>query len=194
MIDKRKDIAVGANFLSKTGKPLQEIESGMIRIPYVKKFLNKTHYSSILTLAGGPGKYLNELSADYKLNIELWEPYAHISREYSDVVIADIRHLPLVEDFHFDLIIVTEIIEHLEKEESIELLKKIFDHGNEIIITTPIADRDRLIPGAGADANPLQFHKSSWEVKDVTDLGYTYLGGHPHGTDNAHIWKKGGIE
>lgn len=165
-----------------------EIAFGLMRNPHLKACLKKSKYKSILTLGGGPCEYLKEIEADFKVSVELFRPYAEYSTQFTSLtILGDVIDYPLREDFQWDLILCTEIIEHLEKSLALALLSKIFKLSNEIFITTPASDTG---PGPKTDANIFQFHKSVYSIKDLTDLGYEFKGTEHCGVDIGYVWRK----
>ena len=65
----------------------------------------------------------------------------------------------------YDLAIFGDVIEHFEKEKGHEVLKKLFEHTDNIIISTP---NGFLPQGAWAD-NEREVHKSGWTIEDFKD-------------------------
>ena len=54
------------------------------------------------------------------------------------------------------------MIEHFEKEKAHKLLSKLFEHSQNIIISTPLG----FMPQNAWAGNQLEIHKSGWELKD----------------------------
>lgn len=164
-----------------------EIYSGLARNPHLKSRLDKTKYSSILTLGGGPYEYLKEIDAEFKVSIELFKEYALYSTRHTTMtILGDLTKFPFV-DFKWDLILLTEVVEHLEKSSAIKLLKEISDKSREIFITTP---GRYTVPGSGTDSNIYQWHRSSWSPEDFIGVGYNFIAIEQSGTDIAYVVKK----
>jgi 2-polyprenyl-3-methyl-5-hydroxy-6-metoxy-1,4-benzoquinol methylase len=73
----------------------------------------------------------------------------------------------------FDCVMAMDLIEHLTKEEGIELIEKMIKIAKEkIIIYTPngFVDQDAF------DGNPNQIHKSGWDYKEMQNLGFKVWG------------------
>ncbi len=73
----------------------------------------------------------------------------------------------------FDSVIALDVIEHLKKNEALELIKNMENIAkNKIIILTPngYQDQDELW------GNPYQKHLSAWHISDLEQLGYDVRG------------------
>jgi hypothetical protein len=69
----------------------------------------------------------------------------------------------------FDLIVMTDVIEHFTKEDGVKLLNKLKAKCVKgVIVSTPSI----WIEQGAAYGNTFETHKSLWTVKDFTDLGY----------------------
>ncbi len=82
-----------------------------------------------------------------------------------------------LEDYYkkksFDAVIALDLVEHMEKKDSLELIKAMERIAKKkVIILTPngFYHQDQL------DGNPYQTHKSKWELKDFKRLGYKVYG------------------
>lgn len=91
---------------------------------------------------------------------------------HTDYVLCDVRHLCFKEK-SVDCAAAFELIEHLTREEGIELVKNM-EHvaKRNIVLSTPNGwlEQDEF------DGNKLQHHKSSWVSEDFKELGYTVFG------------------
>jgi ubiquinone/menaquinone biosynthesis C-methylase UbiE len=86
---------------------------------------------------------------------------------------SDIRNLSMFVDKSFDMVVATDIIEHVEKEEALDVLKEIDRIARKIsIIFTPrgFFDTPRLQPEAVH--SDLDVHKSGWQPEEFEALGY----------------------
>lgn len=68
----------------------------------------------------------------------------------------------------YDLILVMDMIEHLEKEDAIQFLKDCFSVGKNVIISTPLGFRKQ----DGISGNVLEIHRSGWTPSDLVKLGF----------------------
>lgn len=103
---------------------------------------------------------------DWKIKITGVEPFnkciTNIQIElYHEIIQKDIfEALPKLGKF--DLIILGDIIEHFEKEKAYQLLRELFNHTENIIISTPLG----LLPQGAWAGNEREIHRSGWELKD----------------------------
>jgi len=93
---------------------------------------------------------------------------------YDDLILAEASCLPF-RSKSIDVILASEVIEHLPREREVKFLKEIEDICRKrIIITTPngfLKQAEELI-----ENSPLQKHKSGWSVKDFKRHGYRVHG------------------
>lgn len=80
---------------------------------------------------------------------------------YNKIIIGDIIGvLPRLGTF--DLAVLGDVIEHLSKEEGYHLLDSLFEHVEDIVITTPLGFQEHH----GRDENVHEEHKSGWVLDD----------------------------
>jgi len=97
--------------------------------------------------------------------------------EYDKVIKYDIKKIDeIVKEGEFDIITMIDVIEHLEKQEGLNLIKKIEKIANKIIIFTPNFWRDNKSsikdPKLWSYKNKYNIHKSLWNGKDFENLGF----------------------
>jgi SAM-dependent methyltransferase len=103
---------------------------------------------------------------DWKISITGVEPFepciTDIQRAlYDDIVPCGIfEALPALG--HFDLAILGDVIEHFEKAEAYDLLGRLFEHTENIIVSTPLG----FMPQGAWAGNERETHKSGWEARD----------------------------
>ena len=109
----------------------------------------------------------------YIVGVDIYEPPIRKMKKmglYDELFNIDILHYD--SDKIFDIVIMGEIIEHLEKEDGYTLLEKMESMcRGKLIITTP----NGYVPaGVGKDfVNPSAIHLSGWTEKNFQDLGYS---------------------
>ena len=107
----------------------------------VKEFLvtNYMRESTILDVGCGQGDYINLLS-DYFIHfdaVEIFEPYIeqfHLRDRYDNVYNMNIIDY---EFDYYDIIIMGDILEHIEREQSIQLIKKLVQKCTELLVILP---------------------------------------------------------
>jgi 2-polyprenyl-3-methyl-5-hydroxy-6-metoxy-1,4-benzoquinol methylase len=73
--------------------------------------------------------------------------------------------------FHYDLVLMIDVIEHMEKLDAKNVIGTIFKNSSttKIIISTPKGN----LPQGAVFSNPYEQHRSSWTVQDLTALAST---------------------
>ena len=91
-------------------------------------------------------------------------------KTYDLLLLGDARKLPFQTQL-FDIVIATEIIEHLEKRTGILFLKdleKMLRKGGILVISTPQGKEVQH----SIDGNNYQEHQSVWVKKDLESIGF----------------------
>lgn len=104
---------------------------------YIRKHVPLTH--KILDVGPGIGTYSNLLRKfGYKMDcIEIWEPYIKefdLVSKYDKVISGNIIDLDISE---YDFIILGDVLEHLTKEDAINLINKIYTSGKRCLVAVP---------------------------------------------------------
>ena len=106
---------------------------------------------------------------DWKIDITAIEPFPNCitplqENIYNRIIKKDF--FDCIDDLgQFDLVIFGDVIEHFEKEKGHEVLKKIFEHTNNIIVSTP----NGFMPQGAWAENELEIHKSGWTIEDFNN-------------------------
>lgn len=113
-------------------------------------------------------KTLKELSAvivdAVEVDVDLMLP--HLSQIYNKVYFGDI--LKIKDDLPtYDLILMIDIIEHIDKKEAILALKDFLQKGSDIIIASPINFFQQDLY-----ESDFEYHVSHWTSKDFKNLGF----------------------
>lgn len=112
------------------------------------------------------------------VSIEYWEPYLRFCEGlgvYTRLIKHDLRKmpLPLREDEKFDVALAVEVLEHIPKENGLDLLKELEKLATVVVVSTPRI----FYHQPKYDGNELQDHLSLWRISDFKDLGYLVRGG-----------------
>lgn len=140
---------------------------------YLKKDL--ADCNSVLDLGCGVNSMIQYCNVPYSMGVDLYEPYLEESRKkgfHNQYIKADIRKLEL-EPKSFDAVILLAVLEHLTKEEGYAVIQKIEGWARKKVILTTT---NGYLFQDDYDGNPLQEHKSGWDVKDLKDSGYKVRG------------------
>jgi 2-polyprenyl-3-methyl-5-hydroxy-6-metoxy-1,4-benzoquinol methylase len=94
-------------------------------------------------------KFINRARNLYTVGLDAKKNNAH-----DDYVLCDVRHMP-VKDKSFDVVLCIEVLEHLEREEGINLIRAMEKVARrQVILTTPVSEYEQH----AYDDNPYQEH------------------------------------
>jgi hypothetical protein len=131
---------------------------------------------SILDVACGLSFKSKYLDAQIRVGVDIHDEYFnHIESEVPYVLVKhDVRKLDeIFVDKSFDLVIALDIIEHLEKEESLAMIEQCEKIAKKaVILETPKGFVPQNIDIQGHGADEWQTHRCGWEVEELEDLGY----------------------
>jgi cyclopropane fatty-acyl-phospholipid synthase-like methyltransferase len=101
--------------------------------------------------------------------IEAWEPYIGDFQRliYDKIMIGDIRDL--CESIpKYDMILMAEVLEHLNKEDGIRVIKALSEKASKCFtITTPV----KVELQGEEHGNVFEVHRSQWSVREFEELG-----------------------
>jgi len=111
-----------------------------------------------------------------KVGLDHYEPYIQRSRHagvHDHYVIGDARRLPF-RTGSFDCAVATEILEHMEKKDGVEMIAEMERVARKkIILTTP----NGFLPTApGPEDNPDEEHLSGWTAGELEAMGFKVYG------------------
>ena len=131
---------------------------------------------SILDVACGLSLKSKFIPAQIRVGVDIYEKYfSHIESEVPYVVIKyDVRKLrEIFQPNSFDLIIALDVIEHLEKEESLDMIKQCEEIARKaVILETPLGHIPQNLDILGHGGHEFQTHRCGWETQELKDLGY----------------------
>lgn len=122
----------------------------------------------ILDIGAGSGTYADALrDAGYKHNIdalEIWQPYIdkfNLSEKYRNIYNQDVR---LFSDFSYDVVIFGDILEHMTKDQALNVWEKVSAQAECALIAIPIIHYHQ----GELDGNPYEEHvKDDWSHEEV---------------------------
>lgn len=118
---------------------------------------------------------VNQIECEHLVSVEAFEPYLQILLATKPKAkIHDVVKAHLVNSNYkvknSDLVLMIDVIEHLEKSDALELIAYLKGASKSIVIFTPEGD---TIGYSNHDMeNPLQEHKSMWSGEDFEALGF----------------------
>lgn len=139
----------------------------------------KQRISTVLDVACGLSLKSQYIDADIRVGVDIYRPYLEkieTSVPYVTVV-HDVRRLDEVFiDKSFDLVLMLDIIEHLEKHESLALLKTAERLAKvAVIIETPEGYIPQNIDIWGHGGDEWQTHRCGWEKAELEALGFNVI-------------------
>ena len=121
----------------------------------------------VLDLGIGSGTYSNlyrSLLKGFWTGVEIWEPYIEkyqLKQKYDNVIVSDIRKF---NHFYNDIVFAGDILEHMTKEEAVDVVSKLLQNSKYIFISLPIIK----YPQGEYDSNPYEAHiKDDWSHDEV---------------------------
>lgn len=134
-----------------------------------------TNPKSILDLGIGYGANAAGIRNWYSLDVEImgvegFEQYeTGMWNLYNDIVIDDIEHYLRTCNRKFDMVLMTDVLEHFDKEKGKEILKLIESVTlKAAVVTTPAVWFDQ----EAVNGNELERHHCLWTVEDFQEAGW----------------------
>jgi hypothetical protein len=103
---------------------------------------------------------------EWKINITGVEPFHKCITPiqhglYNKIIQKDI--FEVIDDLEmYDLIIIGDVIEHFDKKDAYTLLDKLFEHSENILVSTPLG----FLPQGAWAGNEKEIHRSGWVLED----------------------------
>ena len=131
---------------------------------------------SVLDVGCGKRSPLPDVPGRYRsVGVDAHPPALEASRAaglHDDYLEQDVRRLD-VPDGSFDAVVMFDLIEHLEREDAVELLRRAERVARRVVVlTTP----NGFVEQGGYDGNELQRHRSGWTVADLEREGFDVHG------------------
>ena len=139
--------------------------------PWSIEKIKKINPKTVLDCGVGSGIYLDliksHLDSDVMVHgIEAWTPYIEefdLLNRYDDLFNIDVREC---DDFKYDLVIFGDILEHMSKDDAINLWGRVSEEAKYALISIPIIH----YPQGPAFGNPYEIHvKDDWNTQEVID-------------------------
>ena len=132
---------------------------------------------TLLDLGCGNDSPAKFLDAEFKVGVDIYDPYIKESKKrklHNAYMLADVTKLEFKRK-SFDTVLALDIIEHLNKEDAVKLIKKMESWAKKkIVIYTP----NGFLHQEEYDNNPFQIHKSGWSVDELRAMGFKVHGIH----------------
>ena len=134
---------------------------------------------TVLDVACGLSLKSQYITADIRVGVDIYRPY--LEKIETDVpyavVQADIRDLDkYFLPNSFDLVMALDVVEHLEKDDALKLLKDCENIAKQaVIIETPKGFIPQDMDILGLEGHEWQTHRSSWEPEEFEERGYNVI-------------------
>lgn len=134
---------------------------------------------SVLDVGCGLSLKSKYIDAQIRVGIDSYPAYFNkIESEVPYVVlIGDVRYLrDTFVPKSFDYVIALDVVEHLIKEEALEMIRQCEEIARKaVIIETPLGFVPQNIDILGLGGHEVQTHRSGWEVEEFEEMGYKVL-------------------
>lgn len=124
---------------------------------------------------GAAGNLLNSKKNHQFTGVDIYKPYLDVCKKegnYKKLIQADIAKLEMKEK-SFDVVLLLQVVEHLDKGVGIKLLKKAIKIAKKcIIISVPNGKCDQ----EGYNSNSHNKHISTWNVSALRKMGFKVYG------------------
>lgn len=138
--------------------------------------------NKVLDIGAGSGTYAKMLKRNHKvcnsafwIGVEAWEPYIEkfdLRSLYDILINQDARKLDWTEIGNVDITFAGDVLEHMTKEEAVDLVEKILDHSRYLVISIPTM----VYHQGEAYGNPYEVHvKPDWSHKEVKETWDKYI-------------------
>lgn len=130
-------------------------------------------YESTLEFGSGLGAYTRFIGSGVKDGIEAFAPYVETSKLDPDnegcrFYLGDMREFESIIDRSYDVALFVDSLEHLVKEDGIDLLLRCQGPFKKIAVMVPVGP----LNNEPCDGNELQRHLSTWYAEDLVALGF----------------------
>lgn len=134
---------------------------------------------SILDVACGLSLKSKFIPAQIRVGVDIYDTYFdHIETDVPYVVIKhDVRKLnEIFVPKSFDLVLALDIIEHLKKDEALDMIAQCEKIARKaVILETPKGYVPQNIDILGHGGHTYQTHRCGWEVEDLEKMGYAIV-------------------
>lgn len=139
--------------------------------------------TKIIDIGPGSGTYINLIkeqhnccNSAYWIGIEVWGPYIkkyNLEQRYDQVINQDVREVDWKSLGPVSVVIAGDVLEHITKDQAIELVDKILSVSETLIVSIPIV---HMPQDEHAYENPYEEHvKDDWSHAEVMDTWSHYV-------------------
>jgi phospholipid N-methyltransferase len=149
---------------------------------------------TVLDIGAGSGTYRKMFIKNRLQNtaqwtaIEAWQPYIDnfkLTELYSTVINDDVRNVNIASLGQCDIVFMGDVLEHISKQDAIELVDKVMAVAKCAVISIPIVHW----PQSDLHGNPFEVHvKDDWSDAEVTATFSKYISRSHQGTNIGVYW------
>jgi SAM-dependent methyltransferase len=142
---------------------------------------NEPSITRILDIGVGSGTYAKLLKNNNVcvnteiIGIEAWKPYIEqfaLDSLYTKIINQDVRAIAWKDLGNFDVAIAGDVLEHVTKEEAIDIVEQVLDFSKTLIISIPVVH----MPQDAYEGNPFEIHvKPDWSHEEVLATWPNYI-------------------
>lgn len=138
----------------------------------IKKWFDKQKdIKTIVDVGPGAGAYAKLLGKKYKyIGIEIWAPYIeqfNLHELYDKIIIGNIKYVNLPSA---DVVILGDILEHLNKEDARAVLRKAEKRYKHVVVSIPVGEFNQ----GSFQGNKYETHLSSWTFEELGNIMLNY--------------------
>ncbi len=149
--------------------PFSAPEGKWLTLNLLSRLDRHFQFQQVLDVGAGAGGYSqllrDRLSPKIWTALEIWEPYLErfkLAELYNRLIVADVRNWAPDQDY--DLVLMGDVLEHMQKAEAQECVIKLLQHTQLLLISIPIIE----MPQDEVDGNPYEKHvKEDWSHDEV---------------------------
>ena len=157
--------------------------SGIGKEETAKWFIeNRDSIKRVLDIGCGAGAYAKIIKLQKKIciaaewvAIEAWEPYLEkfeLNKLYDRIIVEDARKVNWAKIGNFDVAVAGDVLEHMTKDEAVDLVERALENCHTLIISIPIWE----YPQGAAHGNPYEIHvKEDWSHEEVRETWGKYI-------------------
>lgn len=135
---------------------------------------NQKNITRVLDIGAGSGTYARLIKQEFNLchtaewvAVEAWTEYISkfgLADLYDRVINQDARTLDWSQLGYFSVAIAGDVLEHMTKAEAVELVDRVLQHSETLIVSIPIV----YMPQDAVEGNPFEVHvKPDWTHDEV---------------------------
>ena len=135
--------------------------------PHIIEWVKKNDPARVLDIGVGEGTYSNylrsEINAEW-VGIEAWKPYVKqfdLKSKYDTLLVEDAREVDYDSLGSFDVCFAGDVLEHMSKEDAIDLVEKLLGCSEVVIASIPIVNFSQ----DAVNGNPYEVHVK-WDWSD----------------------------